>query len=286
MDTLIKNMDFSVKHWAPYPRRFPSAFPVVTAAFIEKDHWMRQTFLDCAFSLILRGRGEFHRNGKLWNVESPCVITQWPGEYLEYGPVDGTWDEVYIIYEPELMPKLQRCHLIDMERPVWPIHDLPSVNAQISELELWTKSPTPEEVVDRVDRTCERLVLETWLRPPSRAAVEPALMTLLQNVKTRLDQRIDLEAEAARNGMSVATFRRRWAAISDVSPARYLQQLRMRDACRRLVETNQPIAEIAHALGFEDEFYFSRRFRKEFQMPPREYRKAYQIRRHMGPAFL
>ena len=30
------------------------------------------------------------------------------------------------------------------------------------------------------------------------------------------------------------------------------------------------------APGFEDEFYFSRRFRKETQMAPRQYRKTYE----------
>ena len=33
MDALTKGMDFLIKHWAPYPRRFPSVFPVVSTDF-------------------------------------------------------------------------------------------------------------------------------------------------------------------------------------------------------------------------------------------------------------
>ncbi|MFA6288621.1 MAG: AraC family ligand binding domain-containing protein [Opitutaceae bacterium] len=75
----------------------------------KKTNWMRTDFHVCAFSIILRGRGEFHRLGRLWPVQAPCVITQWPGEYLEYGPAKGeTWDECYIIYKAELMERLFR----------------------------------------------------------------------------------------------------------------------------------------------------------------------------------
>jgi len=279
MDTLFKNMDFSVKHWSPFPRRFPAPFPVVNFDFLDhKAHWMRERFSVCAFSLILRGKGEFKRLGKTWLVEAPCVITQWPGEMIEYGPTqpDGTWDELYVVYNASLMPALQRCCLLDLERPVWSIADLPAVNVQIEELTLLSKSPTPELVVDRVDRVCERLVLETCLAPRPAAKDEGAIHALL--AKARLDFRktVNLEREAVKKGMSASTFRRRWALINEVSPSRYLQQLKIREACRLLVETALPIHEIASEVGFDDEFYFSRRFHAQTQMAPRDYRKAYQ----------
>jgi AraC-like DNA-binding protein len=280
MDSHFKNMDFSIKHWAPFPRRFPSAFPVVNTDLLAQKHeWVRSKFATCNFSLILRGHGEFIRHGRLWNVKSPCVITQWPQEYLEYGPLDGTWDELHIDYDATTMPKLIHCGLIDPERPVWPIHDLATVNAQITELEIFAKAPAPELVVDRVDRVCERLILETWIIPAVEEPAAQSLQALLLHLRQNLDQPIDIEHEAAKRGMSPATFRRRWAQLSDISPSHYLITLRMREACRLLVETDLPVNEIGHIVGFDDEFYFSRRFRKEFQMPPREYRKAYHIRR-------
>lgn len=278
MDSVFKNMDSTVKHWAPFPRRFPSAFPIVTTGFLrEKDSWVRNTFSVCAFSLILRGSGHLIRQGKTWRVQAPCVFTQWPGDYLEYGP-DETWDELFLIYDVGFMAKLQECRFVDLERPMWPIADVAAANAQIAEMELLVRSSTPELVVDRVDRICERIVLETWLTTRSMADGEQAIHTLLSEVRRDLRKVVDLEQEAAKHGMSLSTFRRRWAAISDIPPARYLQQLRIREACRLLVETNRPIYEIAHDVGFDDEFYFSRRLRKETQMAPREYRKTYQIR--------
>lgn len=269
-------MDFLVKHWGGYARHFPSLFPVRTVNYIEKKtNWMRHRFDVCAFSLILRGGGEFHRMGRFWPVQAPCVITQWPGEYLEYGPSVGeTWDECYLIYDPALMPRFHACKLIDPTRPVWSINDVDAVHSQLDELVRLSGSPQSDGVADRVDRVCERLVLETWL------TAEPAsLQALVSNLQKNPGQAVDFDAQARKHGLSPSTFRRRWVDAVGKPPARYLQELRMREACRMLVETNRPIHEIAGMVGFEDELYFSRRFRQELRMAPRDYRKTHQIGR-------
>lgn len=281
MDRLFKHMDFLVKHWGGYVRHFPSALPVTTVNYIDKKTgWMRTRFDVCAFSIILRGRGEFHRMGRLWPVQAPCVITQWPGEYLEYGPTAGeSWDECYIVYDPALMPRLHGYRLVEQSKPVWPISDLNAVREQLDEVVKLSNSPQTDGVADRVDRVCERVVLETWLTRPQLDKDAAPLQTVLKEVRKNFASEIDFEKLAEQHGMSGSTFRRRWAEVMPAPPARYLQELRMREACRLLVETNRPIHEIAAAVGFADELYFSRRFRQELRMAPRDYRKAYQIGR-------
>lgn len=282
MDRLFKHMDFLVKHWGGYARHFPSSLPLTTLNYIDrKTIWMRSRFEVCAFSLILRGRGEFRRMGKVWAVQSPCVITQWPGEYLEYGPVEGeSWDECYLIYDAALMPRLHACKLVDPARPVWPINDMAAVRAQLNELVRLSQSPQTDGVADRVDRVSERLILETWLSPPLAAAGMTSIQRVLTSLQKNPGQAADFDALAAKHGLSPSTFRRRWVEAIGKPPARYLQELRMREACRMLVETDRPIHEVANAVGFEDELYFSRRFKQELRMAPRNYRQAYQIGRH------
>lgn len=282
MEPGTKKLDFLTKHWAPYRRRFPAAFPVATAAHAwQKKSWVHTAFDTCNFSLILRGRGEFHRLGRVWPVQGPCVITQWPGEYLDYGPFvpEETWDELYIVYDRALYPKFEQARLLDPERPVWPIMDPAAVEALVAELTQLARHPNPESVVDRVDRVCERLVLETWLAPSSSDPVDGAIRGIADNLRLRLSAAVDFDALASEHGFSATTFRRRWVATMGMPPARYLQGLRMREACRLLVETALQIHEIAVAVGFDDEFYFSRRFHLEQGMAPRDYRNTYQLRR-------
>ena len=55
---------------------------------------------------------------------------------------------------------------------------------------------------------------------------------------------------------------------------RYVEDLVMSEAQRLLQSTTKPISLISDGLGFCDQFYFSRRFKKRFAMSPMEYRKA------------
>jgi AraC-like DNA-binding protein len=279
MDTFSNLMDFRIKHWLGYTRRFPAPFPLASADFIEgKTDWVNRSFPTCNFSLILRGRGSFQRLGVAYEVVAPCVITQWPGERLDYGPgpSGATWDELYLIYGAELMPRLEAIGLVDRTRPVWPIYDAGRVRALIDEFRALAASTHPERIIDRVDRIAEQIVIETLLESTPSAAdtIDRLLATIRKNFATP----IDFDALAERQGMSRATFRRRWAERVSVPPARHLQELRMREACRLRAETTRPIREVAHAVGFTDELYFSRRFHREHGLPPARYRETYALR--------
>ena len=52
----------------------------------------------------------------------------------------------------------------------------------------------------------------------------------------------------------------------------YVTQLRLNRAKELLSATDMKIRDIAQAVGFEDEKYFSRRFTQEVGMSPNEYR--------------
>jgi AraC-like DNA-binding protein len=54
---------------------------------------------------------------------------------------------------------------------------------------------------------------------------------------------------------------------------KYINDLLMFEAGRLLAADGRTIGEISAALGFCDQFYFSRRFAGHFLMTPREYRK-------------
>ena len=54
----------------------------------------------------------------------------------------------------------------------------------------------------------------------------------------------------------------------------YIRTKRLELAKRMLSETNYPLFQIAHETGIDDANYFSRIFRQEFGMTPKEYRKV------------
>lgn len=58
-----------------------------------------------------------------------------------------------------------------------------------------------------------------------------------------------------------------------VPPIAYLIRLREQAAARLLVQTGQPIAQIAAQLGWDDAAYFARRFKSAYGLSPSAYRK-------------
>ena len=61
-----------------------------------------------------------------------------------------------------------------------------------------------------------------------------------------------------------------------MSPSKYLTMVRMEQAKQLLQQTDEAMAQIALAVGYQDVFYFSKVFKKSEQLSPSEYRRMYQ----------
>jgi AraC family transcriptional regulator of arabinose operon len=75
-------------------------------------------------------------------------------------------------------------------------------------------------------------------------------------------------------GLSIPHYGALFRKQTGVSPVLYLIRVRLRHACMLLDHSSLSLSEIARAVGYEDQFYFSRLFRKNIGLSPREYRKV------------
>jgi len=78
---------------------------------------------------------------------------------------------------------------------------------------------------------------------------------------------------AARFGFAVNAFIRRFREIVGLAPHQYLQHLRYSLAARLLETTNLSIAEIAERVGINDQFHFSREFKRFHERSPSAHRQ-------------
>lgn len=78
---------------------------------------------------------------------------------------------------------------------------------------------------------------------------------------------------ASRVGMSRTSFALAFKKTVGESPLEYLTRWRMERACDRLAHSNDAIAEIAYALGYESESAFSAAFKRVKGCAPRRYRR-------------
>lgn len=84
-----------------------------------------------------------------------------------------------------------------------------------------------------------------------------------------------VEAMAARAHMSPRNFARAFRAQTGVTPARYVESVRLEAARRRLEETGEPVQAIARACGFGTAETMRRCFMRALQVGPAEYRRRF-----------
>jgi transcriptional regulator GlxA family with amidase domain len=78
---------------------------------------------------------------------------------------------------------------------------------------------------------------------------------------------------AVRVRLSTSRLTRLFKVETGVTPACYLQQLRLARARAELEGGSQPVDAVAILIGFRDSSRFARLFRRQFGMTPEEARK-------------
>ena len=98
---------------------------------------------------------------------------------------------------------------------------------------------------------------------------------VISEMKRDISRKISLTHYANLVGISYVQFIRRFEAYTKKSPSAYLNELRMELAKSLLSESELLIKEISAHCGFENEYYFSNRFKKYAGIAPTEYRKMF-----------
>jgi AraC-like DNA-binding protein len=108
--------------------------------------------------------------------------------------------------------------------------------------------------------------------PDSQALLRIA--AAITHLETHYTEEIELDDLAGIAHMSKRSFLRTFQAATGQPPIAYLIQIRVNRAADRLRATDDPITDVAFAVGFQDSNYFARQFRQVMGVTPRAYRAA------------
>ncbi|MGD9757458.1 MAG: helix-turn-helix domain-containing protein [Comamonas sp.] len=120
--------------------------------------------------------------------------------------------------------------------------------------------------------------LTDFLQLLGRAADSPApepqppdaVLPALQHMHRSPEDETSVQALALRCGMSPSRFIRRFRAVTGVTPGAYRLNLRL-NGVRHLLAQGEPLASVAHQMGFADQAHMQRAFKAHHALTPGNY---------------
>ena len=102
--------------------------------------------------------------------------------------------------------------------------------------------------------------------------ISTATENIMYVMEKYLFQRLSLNDYANLTNRSLSSFKRDFASIYHTSPAKWINQKRLEHACLLLKNTNDSVSEISENCGFESLSYFTRLFKRTYNLTPTAFR--------------
>lgn len=102
------------------------------------------------------------------------------------------------------------------------------------------------------------------------ARLRPALNTIHSGYQNHISEQMLAQSCT----MSVHHFSRLFRKLMGLPMQEYLVQVRLQAAARLLLDTETAISTVAFNVGFNDSSYFSRAFKKQYQLSPSQFRAS------------
>ncbi|NQZ78297.1 MAG: helix-turn-helix transcriptional regulator [Ekhidna sp.] len=110
---------------------------------------------------------------------------------------------------------------------------------------------------------------------PVKLSLEKDLHEIMETtnyIEGHVDESITLDMLVAQTNMSSSKYRREFKVVYGISPMQYVKQKKLWKA-KQLMELGESVAQAAYAVGYTNLSYFTRSFKAQFFMNPKDYKK-------------
>ena len=147
---------------------------------------------------------------------------------------------------------------------------------------------TPEGVVDWIvttkvplRNTAGKIVAvaghsRDYQRDASTTAMPEELQLPIAYIRENYADTIRVADLAAAFKRSVSALERAFRRHLHVTPKEYIRKVRVHEACKQLIHSQDPVAEIAFACGFSDQAHLTREFKRIMNTTPAAYRRSHR----------
>lgn len=228
---------------------------------------------------ITKGKGRFVSEGKEFVIIPGTVIFLFPGIRHAYKPdlVTG-WNEFWVGFRSEYFDALLQEGVIHPAKPVY------YIGLQDIIIELFTT------IFDRVkrQRPCYQFRVSANIimllaeiisfdRKQEQGSNSESIISRVKCIfQENIHENIDLEMIAEKLHLSTSYLNEKFKAYTGMTPYQYYLHLKVNKAKELLETGDMSIKELSFKLGFEDQYYFSRLFKKKTGVPPSQWNLFHQ----------
>lgn len=232
---------------------------------------------------ITEGRGKFQCESlgrqKTIQIEKGMMFLLFPGEWHTYSPEKSTgWKEYWIGFNGRFIDNLIREGFFTKAKPVLNVRlreEIVKLYNEAIEVSTAQESGFQQVLAGIVDRLLGLAYYNDrnsqFQESDAASKIGQAKLMIYDNFTT-----ITPEEIAAKLCLSYSSFRKTFKEYTGFSPAKFINDVRMRKAKELLTNTSMNIKEVAYSVGYNNHDYFFTAFRHSTGQTPAEYRKMTQ----------
>ncbi|WP_221797546.1 helix-turn-helix domain-containing protein [Oceanobacter mangrovi] len=246
----------------------------------HRHHGLTQLFC------LTRGKGEANIDGDSFEVEAPAVLViaelcvhdfLWSEEVegyvvsLSHSLLKQQPGQQAILQATRILQDQQACaELAEHFRGLWQEYVRPADEQRALALGSWLSL-----LVVSLQRWGQQADSETGQHSQSRASLHLQQYNQLINRDYSLQRSV--ESYASELGLTAPHLNSLCRQLLGKNALALVHERLLLEACRRLSYTIQPVSSIADQLGFNDPAYFTRFFKRQIGLSPKQYRQQSEV---------
>ena len=222
----------------------------------------------------ISGKGSFHTPDHTYPQQAgDLFLVQVPGDSQYSLPDDSEyWDVLYLEFSSECLPLLYHIH--QSCGPAFHLETSSTLPDQMKQLYADAISNQLASVFDN-SKAAYAFLLDLADYALEHPALSSPRVTLAKNYLDSNYYNTDLNLDEVADAVGLSKYHlcRKFNHLYGISPGKYLANLRLQKSCALLLQSHHhTIAEIASMVGFSNDNYFCKVFRKTFGTTPTQYR--------------
>ena len=226
-------------------------------------------------NIVLSGKGVFEVGGRTWEVSQGQLFFARPSQLIRYtADEQQPWEYSWVGFNGACAHKLAAQLPFTDDSPVHHTHDPDGMRAALANI-YSSRGLQPQDeaaMVGYLYLFIASLMKETSAgKPHTASSSSQYVLNAIKYIQFNYSHDISIDDVAKSVGVSRSHLYRVFMLNVGKSPIDYLTEYRINEACKLLRAGNLSIAEVAVSVGFFDQFYFSRVFKRAKGVPPSKY---------------